>query len=220
MSPILLLRTAADYANLASLLVPDEAAHLARLTAPRRRRDWLLGRAAMKEAVVRLDPRRRSVAVLPDADGAPCVDGVTVSVSHRDGLAVAVAEPARDGRGLGVDLDRVEPRPASFAADWLTEGERALLPDAPLLRDRMLTAVWCTKEAVLKAARKGLSVPASSVEVTRFGPEGEVACRTTLTTAPITARAWHLPGYVIVFAAIGDGDVPGAPWPARVWEAP
>jgi 4'-phosphopantetheinyl transferase len=162
----------------AAVLSHAELRHLVRLRLPKRRREWLLGRAAVKHlccAHLRRAGRRvapHELSVLADPDGAPRVrweDGealpVTVSVSHRAGMVVAALCEGANAR-LGIDVELCEPRPATFAADYFTAGELAYVQGAPAGdRPRVETEVWSLKEAALKALRVGLSVDTRSIEV-------------------------------------------------------
>jgi acyl transferase domain-containing protein/phosphopantetheinyl transferase len=135
------------------------------------RRQWLLGRAAIKEAVRVLLYERTGhllhpsdVTVVHDAQGAPGVDGwwvgqlaaaPHVSLSHTDRASLAAA--ALDAP-LGVDLEdlgRVQ-RP-DLLAQALTPGERAVLEglDGEALEERLLR-VWCAKEAAAKRLGIGM----------------------------------------------------------------
>ena len=89
---------------------------------------------------------------------------VSVSITHRDGVAVcAVAEA---GVALGCDLELVEARPAVFAGDWFTAGERKRVDVMPASqRDHVTTLVWATKEAAMKARHDGLRVSTQQVVV-------------------------------------------------------
>jgi phosphopantetheine--protein transferase-like protein len=81
-----------------------------------------------------------------------------VSISHSDGAAIAIAR--RDGR-IGVDLETIEERPASFAREWFTEGEQERYGHDP----RALTAAWAGKESVLKALGTGMALHPREVEI-------------------------------------------------------
>lgn len=143
---------------------------LARFAVPKRRGDWLLGRWAGKRALVvsGLAAREEDAAVLASASGAPEAfvlgrpAGVSLSLTHSHGVAVAALGPA--GTLLGVDLERVETRPAAFLADWFTEAEQAFVA-AHEARPLAATLVWSAKEAVMKALREGLRIPAKAVAV-------------------------------------------------------
>jgi 4'-phosphopantetheinyl transferase len=153
------------------LLAPDEEEQLARFTAPRRRRDWLLGRwtakALLAQAAVaegRPPLPAGAIQVLSGPAGEPVArvihsDGESrppLSISHRAGRAIC-ATADRPGP-LGADLELVESRAPGFAADFFTEDEIAWLetwPDGA--RDTLVTAIWSAKEAALKATGWGLT---------------------------------------------------------------
>lgn len=165
---------------------------LARFTVPKRRADWLLGRWAAKRLFVLSGEagREADVSVLASPSGAPEAlvgwreSPLVLSLTHSHGVAVAALGPA--GARVGIDLEKIEERPVSFLGDWFTESEQAFVveSDAPPLA---ATLVWSAKEAVMKALREGLRIPAKKVEVTPVagpadgswrpfaarGPEGE-----------------------------------------------
>jgi phosphopantetheinyl transferase len=133
---------------------------------PRRRRSWLLGRIAIKDAVrLRrwadgagpLYPVEIEVANGPS--GRPLVRGpgcerLRVSVAHKDDLAVALVT---DAGSPGIDVERIEPRSDGFARIAFTERELALGGDRP--RDEWMARLWTAKEAVAKARDTGLGDP-------------------------------------------------------------
>jgi 4'-phosphopantetheinyl transferase EntD len=220
---ILCIRSYGDFSErlrgdrLGQWLHAREQAHLDTLKVEKRRREWLLGRAVTKEAVQRLlwirdgvEVSFQAIAILPDEDRAPVahVEGhepVVVSLSHRGELAFAGAAEASECAGLGVDIERVEPRHPSFVQEWFTAEEQHAIDAAePLQMHRLVSVFWCAKEAALKAARKGLSVSADRVLVERVGADGslDLQCDPTLIAGVISAHCWHLPSYVLSWAAL------------------
>lgn len=173
--------TAAELPAVDHWLGAAERAQFARLPAPPRRADWLLGRWAAKRALatrLRLEPSPwtwQRLEVLPDADGRPVAHwrsrplAEALSLSHRGGRAIAVV--AAPGRAIGCDLERVEPRSAAFVVDYFTAAERAAVDDAPA-DERALLAnlVWSAKESVLKLLGVGLSVDTRRVIVRASDP--------------------------------------------------
>jgi len=139
---------------------------------PRRARTWLHGRIAAKDAVrhwlwhhgAAPDVGPRANPIFPtevhldyDGDGAPTVQAPTeedlrISLAHSGDVAVALV---RDGVDPGIDVERIAPRDADFYDVAFTDHERALLPSTDPTGEHA-TRLWCAKEAVAKARRKGL----------------------------------------------------------------
>lgn len=138
---------------------------------PVRRREWLLGRIAAKDAVRGLLWREGAGEIYPaeisvrnDASGRPLVEGVhglvpgnvTVSVAHRRETGVAVA-----ARGAcGIDIEEIADRPRATVETSCDTAELTLL-DALVARSTgsgalWFTRFWAAKEAVAKARGTGL----------------------------------------------------------------
>lgn len=157
---------------------------LAALGFARRRLDWRAGRWAAKQAALlagaaQQDEELSNVEILNAGDGCPELwigrrrAGVNLSISHRDGAAAALV---CSGQTLaGCDLELIEPRPQSFADDWFTAKELAVISGAsPASRDRTVTMIWSAKESALKALRIGLRADTREVEISP-GPRRFVA---------------------------------------------
>ncbi|MDP3856694.1 MAG: beta-ketoacyl synthase N-terminal-like domain-containing protein [Stagnimonas sp.] len=134
---------------------------------PRRRRAWLNGRVAAKDAVRAWLRRERGVTacwpqelrIENDAAGAPRLlanvtdtlpAGLHLSLAHKGGLAVAIVGE----QPVGIDLERIAPREAGFVELAFTPAELAWLSDGD--RDTELTRGWVAKEVAAKAAGTGL----------------------------------------------------------------
>ena len=195
-------------------LGPWEAKHAASLRFPGRRADWRLGRWASKRVVAaalhRDDPA--SVEVRAAEDGAPEVllEGrpapMTISLSHREGVAVAAV--AGSSVRIGVDLEVVEPRTDVFVRDYLTGPERAFVSADRDERDLRTALVWATKEAALKLTRTGLRADTRSVEATVGldpGPGGW--SRTAASCGAGTFRGRWVRRADLVVVVLGDPTV-------------
>jgi len=113
---------------LAGALSPAERSRAAGMPMPRRR-TWVGGRAAMREALDRLG--LTPVAIASDDRGAPVLPaGVTGSITHKEGLAaalvalVALVAPASSAR-VGVDVEHDIVRSQDIASRILTPAELA-----------------------------------------------------------------------------------------------
>lgn len=161
----------------------SERVHLAGLRFPKRRADWLLGRWTAKRAVARCLSLPCHLSALVDleiraaADGAPeaFLAGepapVTISLSHRAGLAVCSV--ARAAAALGCDVELIEPRIATFASNYFAPEEQDRVAQAPPLEQpRLLTLIWSAKESAMKALRAGLRLDTRSVIVSTEDGQG------------------------------------------------
>ncbi|MFC5718655.1 4'-phosphopantetheinyl transferase family protein [Streptomyces gamaensis] len=155
-------------------LTAREAAHAATLRLPRRRREWLAGRLAVKHAV--LAHRRgqgpgRTRAPLSTRDvrvdalahglraGKPFVElpgpPVEIGLTHSADFAVAVCGP----RPVGVDLEHARIVPPHLRALLEEDADPAARdPDRRRLTAMPLPLRWACKEAVLKYFGFGLRV--------------------------------------------------------------
>lgn len=176
-----------------TMLSASERAHWAAMTGPaRRRRDWLMGRIALKEAARAWIAARHGVLCLP-ADmviavaggGKPHLDPAAlaalgiegapeVSLAHSGGGAIAVAAPP--GRPVGIDMDHVAGVDAAllaeggFSGDEITRLGGAGDPAA-------LVAGWCAKEAAAKMTGEGLNGRPRAFVLTEIGADrARVAC--------------------------------------------
>jgi acyl transferase domain-containing protein/NAD(P)-dependent dehydrogenase (short-subunit alcohol dehydrogenase family)/phosphopantetheinyl transferase/acyl carrier protein len=133
----------------------------------KRARDRLAGRSAAKRAVHLLTGVGASdIRIESRASGEPVArlknhPDVFVSLSHREGYAIAFASHER----VGIDLEAVEERPPSFVAAWYSEAEQVVVGDD----DLRITIAWSVKEAVLKYLGVGLSLSPHDVQVVAIG---------------------------------------------------
>jgi 3-oxoacyl-(acyl-carrier-protein) synthase/malonyl CoA-acyl carrier protein transacylase/phosphopantetheinyl transferase len=151
-----------------------ERAHYERC-APRTRRQWLLGRIAVKDAVrAHLWQREAGplfpaeISVTNDDSGRPAVTGLhgrdlpdlDVSIAHRAEVGVSIARLRSGPHGVGIDVEEIVERPAATRELALSKPEEALL--ATLVADTgepqrlWFTRFWAAKEAVGKALGTGL----------------------------------------------------------------
>jgi malonyl CoA-acyl carrier protein transacylase len=146
------------------VLSQDEVDALSARGTAKRVADRIAGRIAAKRALRALTGSafdRITIRSLESGQPLAVIDGEpgpAVSISHSGGRAVALA--ALQGR-VGIDLEQVETRHPSFAQEWFTEHEQALVGQDALLQ----TLAWATKEAVLKALGRGMALSPRQVEV-------------------------------------------------------
>jgi phosphopantetheine--protein transferase-like protein len=179
----------------------------------KRRHEWLLGRAAVKDAVRSLiaggqppDVYPADIEVSKDQLGRPVVgrawgsapaDVPHVSISHSGGIALAAAADCAHWDGVGVDLELLDGRHSDLDSVF-TPGECELL-DAlePPAREEWCLRLWCAKEAVAKALGTGLAGRPQDLEAVACD-EASGHVRISLTARSPSLR--HRPGHQPVLA--------------------
>ncbi|MFF7754293.1 beta-ketoacyl synthase N-terminal-like domain-containing protein [Streptomyces sp. NPDC007971] len=158
---------------------------------PRGRRQWLLGRIAVKDAVRQWLWQQGEGPVFPaelrvhnDELGRPYVTGVhgrtlpplDVSLAHRAEAGVAIVRPHRPGPGPGIDIEEVTARDPATLTTALGGDELRLLrslcaggPDGEAL---WFTRFWAAKEAVAKAEGVGFDGRPRDFAVREAAPDG------------------------------------------------
>jgi 4'-phosphopantetheinyl transferase EntD len=131
-------------------LVEQECAFAASL-APLRRRTWVGGRVALREALGR-SGLEADAPILGNDRGAPQLPpGVCGSVSHKERLAVALVAPDA-GATLGVDVEADVQSRVDISHHVLTEAElREVDGLDPSARTGAILLRFSAKEAVYKA---------------------------------------------------------------------
>jgi len=152
-----------------------------------RRLEWLLGRIAAKDSVRDylwrqhgFEIRPADVEILPDANGRPVVGGrwsgragpPHVSISHIDGMAIAIAGDREAFSGIGVDLERRGRLKTNMETVAFSDGERGILGEfAGTEREMWSTRLWCAKEAFSKSTGGSVSPLSRLISVERVDRE-------------------------------------------------
>ncbi len=156
----------------AALLDEEEAARLGRILSARRRREFVLCRAALRVALAeRLGCAARRLSFgygehgkpFAEMDGRRADAGFNVSHSGRHGLIALAAHDA-----LGVDLEERVPRQDLDGIGSLVYGpaeRRALARADGPEKVHLFYRLWSMKEALIKAVGAGFSLNPSAFEV-------------------------------------------------------
>lgn len=171
-----------------------------------RRADFRAGRlAARRAAAAAAGVPVRSVEIEPGAAGG-CDEGAgpdtfrggavarvagvdiapSLSISHRDGRAAAVADPA--ARRVGVDMERAGAVPPGTERYFLSETEREALSFTDA------TTLWSMKEAAWKALGCTDASPFASLELRFDGTQRLEAVLLGGRSHPAAAEVSTLPG--------------------------
>jgi phosphopantetheinyl transferase len=170
-------------------LEQDDWKHLRERALPRRKRDWLGGRLASKQALAAWRRHRgqpplapRDCQVLADHLGAPRLHLPTgsrpprISIAHSgDRVLIALSE---DEIRVGVDNEpagRLRMPVEQFADAILAPSEITVVTATKGPLDHTLLKLWCAKEAAAKALGTGLQGRPKAFHVTRLDTNpGEV----------------------------------------------
>ncbi|WP_432169685.1 beta-ketoacyl synthase N-terminal-like domain-containing protein [Streptomyces sp. 1222.5] len=158
---------------------------------PRGRRQWLLGRIAVKDAVRQWLWQHGEGPVFPaeiqvrnDELGRPYVTGVhgrtlpplDVSLAHRAEAGVAIVRPHSPRPGPGIDVEEVTDRDPATLGTALGPAELRLLrdrsADGPGAEALWFTRFWAAKEAVAKAEGVGFGGRPRDFTVVEAAPDG------------------------------------------------
>ena len=160
----------------ANFSIEEQRIHSA-FPVPKRADEWRAGRLAAKQAAMDTHPGTalRDFEVKGDEKGKPRLfwdgadTGLHLSITHREGLAVA----AISDKPIGIDLETVEERPQSFLEEAFAVVElRHLLTAADAKTE--VAAMWAAKEAALKRAGVGLKADLRAHHVTPDDAGGAV----------------------------------------------
>jgi len=137
-------------ATMAAELLLSEEREAAAALGPVRRRGWVGGRVAMREALARIG--KMAPPILADERGAPRLpSGLAGSISHKEHVAVALVA-TEEAAKVGVDVEVDAPRGRDIAGKVLRPEELAAVEGmAEDERARAVLLRFSAKEAVYKA---------------------------------------------------------------------
>ncbi|MEU2871777.1 4'-phosphopantetheinyl transferase superfamily protein [Streptomyces olivoreticuli] len=173
-------------ADVAHLLLPEEAAHVARAV-PKRQGEFATVRACARKALGRLG--LGPVPLIPNRRGAPgWPAGVVGSMTHCDGYRAAVVARAADAVSIGIDAEPNGPLPEGVLEAIALPVERSRLAGLAARRpevswDRML---FSAKESVFKTwyPLTGQELDFSEAEL-EFDPDAQTFSARLLVPGPV-----------------------------------
>lgn len=170
---------------IAENMTEEEARLLSEKVVPKRAAEWAAGRAAVRKCLERLLATAGSshlggeIRIVQDEQGKPIAElsgqpGIQigeVSLSHSNGIAMAMAGLPGEFRGIGVDVEKIESRSEAWAGDYFSEEEIVSAGNGDR-RWAQLTRMWCLKEAALKALGIGLRFDLKDIRVASLDSSG------------------------------------------------
>lgn len=163
----------------------EEARLLSEKVVPKRAAEWAAGRVAVRKCLERLlatagsSHLRGEIHIVQDEHGKPLAElsgqpGTQigeVSLSHSNGIAMAMAGLPGEFRGIGVDVEKIESRSEAWVGDYFSEEEIVSAGNGDR-RWAELTGMWCLKEAALKALGTGLRFDLKDIRVASLDSSG------------------------------------------------
>ncbi|MBS7706949.1 4'-phosphopantetheinyl transferase family protein [Chelatococcus asaccharovorans] len=210
---VILARVETDAAKLAVLtdvLAPIEAERAQGFRQLADRQRFVTAHGLLRAALgMKLACHPASVSLVRKPSGQWICEGrgLHVSLAHSGKrVAVAIADGA-----VGIDIEEMTGGDVlALARDWLTPAEAAVVAKAgPAAMEPLFLRYWTAKEAVLKAAGTGLSVPLADFCVAPPGPRPQ----------PITQLKPHaaLAGLAVASLPAPDGYVAALSLPGGTW---
>ena len=138
------------------LLSAEELQRVEAFADPKRRREFVLGRAVARLLLserLAVAPAEVVLKVAESGVVEVAAGGLYLSISHSGDWAVAAASPRR----IGVDIERIAPRLPELEQYMLHPDEPSLTEVLPLDKERANILCWTLKEATLKAMHRGLA---------------------------------------------------------------
>ncbi|MEO0558430.1 MAG: 4'-phosphopantetheinyl transferase superfamily protein [Bacteroidota bacterium] len=144
----------------------DELARVETFGSAERRRQFVLGRLAVRRLVAaQHDVPEAKVPIELGSDGAPTVRGGFVSIAHGGTGFDAIGMAAFAHQPVGVDVEIIRERHPRLADRILRPDEAHLKAVLRMEQTSGVPLVWSLKEAVLKGQRTGLRAGARSVRI-------------------------------------------------------
>jgi len=160
-------------AEIDEVLHPDEEAYYKTLEFEKRRRSYLIGRYAAKQAVGAFAQEKNlsKILIQPGIFNQPVVrcgdeHNVQVSITHCDELGAALAFP--EAHPMAIDIEKIYTDKNNVLETQMTGKEREMVSAVPFPYETMLTLLWTAKESLSKILRTGLTAPFHIFEIDRI----------------------------------------------------
>jgi len=148
-----------------------------------RRRQWLFGRIAAKDALRYLLKGRSinagygEISVLNDKFGRPVPGGgiagklpLFISIAHSGPYSASIA--GEGFNGMGIDIEEVGRSHDGLEEGGFSAGERSLIGKlGPALKSEWLLRLWCAKEALAKAIGRGMMGNPLNIVIENLDPD-------------------------------------------------
>lgn len=187
--------------DLAEALHPREEAYYKELVVEKRRRNYLIGRYAAKQAVAAFVREKdlRRIAIQPGVFNQPVVRhgtqcNVQVSISHCDDFGAALA--FSEIHPMAIDIERINTDKNSVLETHVTGKEQEIIRAFSCSYEEKLTLLWTVKESLSKILKTGLTAPFHIFEISKIEKNCDHAVCYFENFAQYKALSFNLGNYV------------------------
>lgn len=179
----------------------------------KRKREWLAGRIAAKDAVrtfagkqgIRLCPADIEISYndagqpIVTIDSQPSLN-IKVSIAHAEGSGIAIA----GANPCGIDIEPARNRGEDFIDMAFTDKEKMFfIGKDESEKWEIITRLWCAKEALSKSIGQGLSGAPKTFEVSTLETQGRMTV-STANVPPVSVLTTIIDGNVIAFTSLSS----------------
>ncbi len=120
----------------------------------KRKTEFLAGRYCAHSALMDLmEEQPAPIAINPDRSPA-WPDSISGSISHTDGLAIAIAGYSREIEGIGIDCERILPeKKIDPLASMIINPQEVRIKPNDMLMNEFLTLAFSAKESIYKSIK-------------------------------------------------------------------
>jgi len=147
-----------------------EAAYYNTLKYEKRKRSYLIGRHAAKQAVAALVQEKdlRNILIEQGVFNQPVVrcgdeHNIQVSITHCEEIGAAIAFP--EAHPMGIDLQEIDTNRREVVESQATGAEKGIVASLSRSPDMLLTLLWTAKEALSKVLKTGMMSPFAIFEM-------------------------------------------------------
>ena len=163
-----------------TILHPEEKSYYDTLKFDKRKKSYLLGRIAAKQAVSKLLLKEQAIDSFAIQFGVfhfPVVNyiqyqNIQVSITHCGNLGVALAYP--EEHPLGIDIEKIDIDKVEAMKSLIVDSEYDLISSCSLEIAEGSTLIWTIKEALSKVLKTGLTLDFKIIEIESCKKEGEI----------------------------------------------
>lgn len=145
-------------------LHPKELIYYNTLRFPQKRKNYLLGRLCVKEAIKRLYPNIKHTHVnifngilSHPVVSLPLLSNLQVSISHSFNMGFSIVFPEQIP--MGIDTEKIDNRHCDILSNLTTKEEEKIKDRLSLDKKTFYTLIWSSKESLSKVLKTGLTIP-------------------------------------------------------------